>query len=442
MMMTQTFQKTKLAIVGNDASAFHVFNMIYRNDDRYEVLYFINSDLSTSIPKLTKYIYGRETYERIPILAKPNCIADIQGKSIERIVLAPCNLVQGNFMNMTALFMSANFNIVSHPFEQLQLSPPKPFISFFADTQFASPIFCHILKLYLDLGATPAVVIPMPRKMISENEPYIKVSDEKSLSDLEQGEYEICRDICRCNVPIFFVIDFPKFNKDMMRDDTFNLIFFFGFRTMPCFYSSHFCIYACDDFTFGTTDIDDHPSSVICREMADVILFCHLTNEDIGINKLKDYSDAPIVQLNVGFKANKSHCFQFRPVIPLDDPYSCLCNCQQSMAFWIATQFNMKPIDMRPYKEKNEYTLFYEPRHLELPSMMHPSMYSLTSFPDTANNLVKDYSCILTTAMDPTKIENVKEVVEVQFDIDLSPVTIDLIKLPHHIKRLLQKKPK
>ena len=437
-MITQTFQETKLAIVGNDATAFHVFNMLYKNDDRYKVLFFINSDLSTHIPNLKKY-------EKITIIPKPNCISDIQGKSIEKVVLAPCNLVQGNFMNMTALYMSANFNVISHPFEQLQLSPPKPLISFFADTQFASPIFCQILKLYLDIKAKPIVVFPMPRKMICDNQnPYIKVTDKTNLTDLEKCEYELCRDICELNVPIFFVVDFPQFNKDIARDDTFNLIFFVGFRSMPCFYSSHFLIYACDDFTFGEGDIDDHPSSVICREMANVIFYCHMKKDDISLNKLKEYSSVPIVQLDVKFHANKSHCFQNLPVIPFDDPYPCLCNCQESMATWIATQFNMKPIDMRPYKDKNPYTFFYEPIQLDLPSMMHPSSYELSYFPDVANKVkenVKDLY-VLTTAMEPSKIENVKEVVEVKFDIDLSLITIDLIKLPNHIMRLISKQSK
>ena len=211
---------------------------------------------------------------------------------------------------------------------------------------------------------------------------------------------------------------------------------------MPCFYSSHFLIYACDDFTFGNEDPEDHPSSVICQEMADVILFCHMQSDDTAIAKLKSFTKAPIVPLQVTFKATKSHCFIKRPVIPLDDPYPCLCNCQESMATWIATQFKMVPIDMRPYKEKNTETLFYEPQHLELPSMMHPSPISVDAFEKLIENKIPNYGCILTTAMDPIKIEHAKEVLEVKFTIDLTPITTKLINLPPHVTRLIKKKTK
>lgn len=64
--------RTKVAIIGADASAFHIFNKLYRSDDCFEVSFFLNLDQKDTDSSNRRYppvLCGPSNERGIPIFA-------------------------------------------------------------------------------------------------------------------------------------------------------------------------------------------------------------------------------------------------------------------------------------------------------------------------------------------------------------------------------------
>lgn len=445
-MTLPNIQRQKVAIIGADPAAFHIFNMIYRNDERCEVQFFIDTEVGTKkVPKYPHKFAGPVYESSININAFNKFQNHLTKVSVEKCVLSPHLFVEGNYLNVTAMCLSVGCTTISHPFEATQISPPKALISLFGDTQFFPIVVNKIINIYRNKGAKPAVVIPMPNHFLFQMDPpvpYITASNEDSLSEMksnfEDQEYYLCMDIIKTGVPIIFVMDFVEFNKEMLRDDTYDLIFFVGYNTMPIYFSSHFTVYVCDDFTFPECP-DEHPSASILPT-SDCILFCRMT-DDNSVENLRNFTSTPIVEIPVKYNAKNMNCYAARNVITVDDPYPIrMCSAARSMSLWIAEKYLMKPVDISNLIPKNEESLLFEPMSSEKASLAYPILESDYANFNKLLERAPKFDVIVSTTFRPTQIQSSIPLMQFSFDIDVSPITTDVIKLPPNFTRAWSKK--
>ncbi|EAY15863.1 hypothetical protein TVAG_160360 [Trichomonas vaginalis G3] len=439
--MTLIYQRTKVAIFGSDASAFHIFNVYYKNDDRYDVAAFISPDQNSTDGKYPALLSGSLYDNGIEIISLSRIHTLFLKKSIDRIIMTPQSMILGNYMNITAFSLAQKCTVITYPFGKLQIPPPKAMVSFFSDTQFYMPIFMNFIELFLAANASPAVIIPMPEKLIGTHE-YIEVSTLQTLghheTKIDPELYDLCKEIIAKGLKTFFVLDFNKFSKDILGDDSFNVMFFFGYKSMPTFFSSHFLIYCCDDFTFGE-HIDEHHSSIIAQQ-ADLVLYCQVKVTDESILKFKEFTKSQIFMVPVTYQVARSHCYQNQPVLAVDDNYSSVtCSATNSMACHIAENYNMKPVDPSRFKPYAGNKLLHEPNYLHVKSLPYPSIYNLSEFVNDVNSMM-DIKAVLITSMKVLDLQLNKQILHVQFDVNLTGITREMVKLPRTFVKQWKKK--
>lgn len=430
--MTLVYQRVKVAIFGYDASAIHIFNAIYKNDDRYDIVGFISPDLLFSETKYPASMCGSLYENGIEVYSLSKIQYLFNKKSIDRIIMTPQSLILGNYMNLTAFSLAQKCTVITHPFGNLQIPPPKAVVSFFADTQFFKQIFLNFIDLFVQANAKPAIIFPMPEKLIG-NSDYMCISDVNQLkeyfSKIDDEIYYVSKEICARNLKVFFVLDFHKFSKDILGDDSFNVMFFFGFKTMPVFFSSHFLIYCCDDFTFGDT-IDEHHSSILAQQ-ADLIMFCQVNfDSDSQILNLKEFTKSQIFMIPVSYKAPKLYSHQNQTVLAVDDNYSSItCSATRSMACFIAEKNYMKlydPSNCKPYVSNK---LLYEPNYLHVKSLPYPTNNNISDFVNHVNSM-DEVKAVLISSMKTIDLSINKPIMQLEFTLNLSGITREMVKLP------------
>ena len=353
--------RTKIGIVGDDISAFHLFNRLYRSDDRYEVVCFfsLNSPLDyDNIPKLTLYppkLAGGLYHLGITIYTTYPYKAALLGKDknkqpFEKCIFSPLCITSGQYLYLAAQFIAMDCSVISNSLELTRLQPPKAFVSFFSDTQFDIQVLSMMLKTFKDKGNKPIIAMAGPLQVLANNDAACNYFLVNKKSDFENYKkyfnrhiQETCEKLLLEKYQIFFIYDFEQFSSDVQRNDNFDLIVFVGFNSLPCYFESHLLVYACDEFTFGS-DISEHPSSVLLKQ-ADVILYAHLGSDE-PVQQIKDKADsnAKIATFNVSFSAQNQSYYQGKTALLIDDSYPTRqCNAANSVSKYLAEFFNMKP---------------------------------------------------------------------------------------------------
>jgi hypothetical protein len=350
-------QRTKIAIIGADPSAFHLFNVIYRVDDRFEVACFLNVEQDATTGPVEASIYpgcfsGSAYPKGIPIDHMNPFLWTLKNNKIEKCVFSSFCLTSGLYFYLTAQCLAAGAPVISPNLEMTRIQPPKPLVSFFADTQFHIPILHRILKFYTeDLKCRPAVAFFTPRSLLDlaaqHESPVLPV--DKLLADIRThlGSHDrrLLESIAEKRIPCFYTADLDFFSAQAMRDDSFDMIVFVGFNSLPGYYSSHKTLYACDDFTFGD-DITTHPSYSLCRQ-ADAIIMATLKGREEPERLRRLVSEAtPVQEIPISFRAQNHSCYPARKCLLLDDgnPTS-RCNAAHSISKYLAEVGHMVPID-------------------------------------------------------------------------------------------------
>lgn len=438
--------RTKIAIIGADSSAFHIFNTIYRSDDRYEIVFFVNLNYTSNIYQTQLNIYpyplsGPSYPSGIPILPGNPFQSRLQDKGIEKCVFSSICVTSSSYLYLTAQCLAAGCSVISHNLESTRLSPPKALVSFFADTQFDGNVLMKILSVYREAKLKPAVIFPASVQAFGKTDKIPPCITIKNRQEFDKENYKMgdhLRDICEQLViqkyPIYFVFDFEAFAAESMRDDSYDLIVFYGFNSLPCFFQSHLVVYACDDFTFGD-EIAQHPSSILCQQ-ADFILFAQMTSQT-AYESLTKFTQTKIIPIDVGFSAKNQEFYGDRPCLLLDDCYPTQhCSAVRSISKFLAEHFGMKPI----YVENEEPPLvgkspiYYEPTEKHWPALIVPdNTPELTNLVENVILNTENYDVIVSsTEKDISKRINVqnKFIMQFVFDVKLSPITIDLLSLP------------
>ncbi|EAY22989.1 hypothetical protein TVAG_182250 [Trichomonas vaginalis G3] len=432
--------RTKIVFIGADASVFHIFNTVYRNDDRFEILFFINPYTSSALNQNTKYppnLAGPIYPQGIPILNLVKFQTMLTNYKVEKCIFSQLLVTSGSYLNFAAQCLAAGCQVISHNLDLTRLTPPKPLASYFSDSQFDYEILKKIIDVYTKSSKLiPIVAISGPLSGLS-GEPFKRFNDAgnfvKSKLILDDHTRNICENLLQSSIPIIFIYDFDKFCQNAVRDNSFDMIIHLGFNSLPCFFKSHLQIYSCDDFTFPE-DISHHSSSIIA-EQSDLIIYAYLKSPD-GINKFKHKIDSrKYTSLNVNFSVQSDVLLSSKPILLVDDPYPTRnCTAVRSISKGIAEQLHVQIYELPKTSDPNVIgSIFFEPTEKEWPALIPPESVDQLRIAQFADAMKKiDVDTVLSSAQRslPPQALVGKKLAQVKFDVDTTPITEDFLELP------------
>jgi len=412
---------------------------MYREDDRYEVEFFINVD--ENCHQKSKMIYpvslsGKRYPRGIPIIPLLKFKSLLQTYKIDKCVFSHFCVTSGLYLNFAAQCLASQCPVISHNIDSTKIPPTKPVVSFFFDTQFHLILFTRFLNIYRNLN--PIVVIDGPLSMLSDA-PFIRIPDKnvfiKYAEKMNEHMKSFCETVLFEKIQIIFVYDYEAFSSDSLQDQTYDIVISVGFNSLPCFFNSHFTIYACDDFTFGDR-IDQHPSSVILKQ-SDVIIACSIKDPEF----YRKFSVSPdrtrIVPVSVQFSLegiSDPHKILQKECLLVDDPYPTkICCAVSSISQYISSFFGTKSIPIPEIKRPSVGPIFYEPTENQWPALIYPDYFpDIQQFEEIMIQL-SQYEYILTSTNRPLlnlekKIH--KPILRIKFELDLSVITEQLLELP------------
>ena len=407
--------RTRIAIIGTDPSAFHVFQTIYKSDDRFEVLFFIDVSLDRkcSMNKYPAELSGPGYPSGIHIIRQNPFQNTLTDKKIEKCVFSPFCVTSSMYLYLAAQCLAAECTVITHALETTRIPPPKALVSFFADTQFHSDFLLFLLDHYISQKLKPLVVFPAPLESfgcdLAKDGLYMIARNPSEVGSLTymagNHEKQMCeRIIHKC--PICYAFDLEQFAADSLSHAAFDLIVFVGLNSLPCFFQSHLVVYACDDFTFGE-DMTHHPSFVLLQQ-ADVILVAGMKGEETAA-RISEQTEAQTVQVLVEFTGKDQCCYRDRPVLLLDDWYSVFrCNAVSSISLFLAQRFGMKPIATTDFGGIEKWTavspIYGEPTEKHWPALVVPDRSEdVTVFADMCSKVLteKEIECKVIVSSTP-----------------------------------------
>lgn len=432
--------RTKIVFIGADASVFHIFNTVYRNDDRFEILFFFNPLINGVFNQNTKYppnLAGPIYPNGIHILNIVKFQSYLTTYKVEKCIFSHQLVSSGSYLNFAAQCLAAGCQVISHNLDLTRLTPPKPLVSYFSDTQFDYEILKKIIDTYTkNMKLMPIVAFFGPLSGLS-GEPFKRFNDAgnfvRSKFILDDHTRTMCENILQSGIPISFIYDFDKFCQAAVRDNSFDMIIHVGFNSLPCFFKSHLQIYSCDEFTFPD-DISHHSSSII-TEQSDVIIYAYLKSPD-GIKKFKHKTDTrKFTTVNINFSLPSSIQPTSKPVIIVDDPYPTkTCTAVSSISQYIAEHMALKVVEPPKTNDPNMIgSIYFEPTEKEWPAMIIPESIDtngITQFVDTVNKIDADLVISSAQKPPPPKALDGKSLIQVKFTSDTSSITEDLLELP------------
>ncbi|KAH0791574.1 GTPase [Histomonas meleagridis] len=437
--------RTKIVIIGADPSAFHIFNTIYRSDDRYEVQFFLSFEkicdkTTTTYPKSLSgplYPSGIKIIKYCPFQNYLN--------ETKQCIFSSACVTSSLYLYLAAQCLASECTVVSHSLEQTQLQPTKALVSFFSDTQFDIPILIKILSIYRESKHKPIVVIPglvsfFPRK--TETPDFIQIKNQSQFDEhkfcFDGHTQAMCSALLSRNYEIYIVFDFGSFSHEALRlrNDVCDMICFVGFNSLPCFFSSHLLIYAFDDFTFGD-DITHHPSTITAQQ-ADVVIQVNISgsSKHPAFQALETES-VSVVQVSASFSAKNDSCYPNRNCVLVDDKYpTSICNAEKSISAFLADHFHIKPVKIEnahKIQTVADSPIYGEPTEKDWPALILPDNEADVSvFCQNALPPQDKYDVIVSSANETFSFakQAPKPVLEFKFELNLSPLNADLLALP------------
>jgi hypothetical protein len=441
--------RTKIAIIGADPSSFHIFNTLYRSDDRFEVHCFFSID-PNDCPFVDRYpptLSGPSYTSGIPIYHDNPFQQRLIDNKIERCLFTSSCVTSSLYLFLAAQCLAANCSVVSLSLESTQQPPQKPLVSFFADTQFDGQILFKLLSHYRkNLKAKPAVVFPASLSLISPNrDEGLQFLTARNQAELERiwaysgnHERQLWKDLILANYQLFFVFDSEGFQNHSLSDTTFDMVVFVGFNTLPCFFQSHLIVYACDDFTFGP-EITQHPSSILCKQ-ADVIIVAELRGTNVS-DALRNFvgRGTHIHTFSVSFKAGYPKDLGMRRVLLVDDGYPVIkCNAVDSISKYIAEQAKLRPIELKGGGgggggRSGKSPVYYEPTERDWPALIMPDRLEQITQLLEGEQIGEEMNydlVLLTISGDVNLGQRRKPFVQVKFDCERLELPEEALRLP------------
>ena len=446
--------RTRIAIIGADISAFHLFNKLYRSDDRYEVACFLELHHSNNYDTLQNlvlypqplsgelYPKGIDIYNSYPYKASFK-----EYKSLDKCIFSPLSVTSPQYLFATAEVIAMDCSVITHGLETIRLPPPKALVSFFSSTQFDIPIILKMLEFYKSGGIKPVIAMPGPLALFTSKDSKVDYFFFiKDLKDYEmykhyfkrRHEIQTIEKLLESGYQIYFIYDFEQFSSEALRNDDFNLIFFVGFNSLPCFYESHLVVFACDDFTFGD-EITAHPSYILCQQ-ADVIIYAHLGPQDSYkqiAERTKKKLGSSIICVEVKSNAKNFNCYPGKTALLVDDSYPThFGNSARSISSYLAKNCKMVPYDLISNTQHNvdESEIIYgTPSDKDWPAIiLSESTAGVTNINEDILPNYKNFDIIVSSTSVPCGLKppHPIQVMQFTFDVDLHELSPDQFLLP------------
>ena len=441
--------RSKIAIFGADISAFHLFNRLYRSDDRYEVVCFFefhhpinyeNFQYLTSYPFTLSgdlYPQGINILHSYPY--KQSYLKE--HKTLDKCIFSPSAITSSQYLYSTAEFIAMDSSVVTHSLESTQLPPPKALISFFSNTQFDIPILLKILNIYEKTYNTkPVIAMPGPlHPFIQKNanvEPFFFVENSAEFESCRshfkyRHELEMIDKIFENGYRIYFVYDFEEFNSECLSKDDFDIIVFVGFNLLPCFYQSHLVVFCCDDFTFGD-NISAHSSYVMCQQ-ADIIIYAHLGPAESSQKIANKVRDTNLICLQVSYKARNSNCYPNKTALLVDDSYPThACKSNRSISQFLATSFRMKPFQSQDEEKSLNEIIYGAPSDGDWPAIVLPeSEAGVTTINESLLRNLRGYDIIVSSTSSDCNLKPPSpiQVMQFKYEVNLENMKPNMFKL-------------
>lgn len=207
--------------MGAGGRDFHNFNMVYRDEPRYEVIAFT----ATQIPFIEQRLYppelaGRLYPDGIPVYPEPYLKALIQEHKIDRVVFAYSDVSHEQLMHKASLCLSIGADFVLHGPEKTMLHSAIPVISVCAVRTGCgkSVITRKLAGVFRDHGVRVSVIRhPMA---YCDFAPVIKFS---SMNDIDRSactieEREEFEPLVEKGVTVFAGVDYSKVLEEAEKD--------------------------------------------------------------------------------------------------------------------------------------------------------------------------------------------------------------------------------
>lgn len=423
--------RQKIAIIGADASGFHIFNTIYRSDDRYEVAIFINPSVKSFSSRYPAKLAGSNYPAGIPIMSSLKFQEFIKNNSIEKCIFSHYCVTSSQYLNLAAQCLAAGCTVLSHSLESTRLNPPKPLVTFSSDTQFDIPILIKILSTYKASGLKPIVAFYGIIQGLAAGEPFQRFNSVKDFEKISKYLTDHQRDVCeaalRDNFSLIFLYDFDQFCQSAIRDSSFDIVVVANMNNLPCFFRSHLQIHAFDDFTFGQV-VSQHPSSIIA-EQANILIHAHIKDQDCIKKLLHKEDERKVVEMTVTYSAKDAHSMKGKKCLLVDDPYpTTTCCAVHSISKHIAEFFGAIPVPPPSERSPSVGSIYFEPSEAQWPAMIPPETAGARKKFEVVGD--DSFEIVASSTNTPIAAPEGKQLFQFSFKVDTSTLTEEVLELP------------
>jgi predicted GTPase len=433
--------KTKAIILGASGRDFHNFNMLFKNNDNYEIVCFTHAQLPVESSLYPKELSGKLYPKGVPIYKEEKLEEIIFENNIEIVFLSYSDLSHNEVMNLASRSLScgASFSLISPDLTMLRSSKPVIAVNATRTGAGKSPMTEYISLFYKNKGKKVGVVRhPMPYGDLIKQE----VQKFNSLQDLdlhnctleEREDYE--RHILN-GINLYSGIDYSKILKIAEKENDI-LIWDGGNNDTPFFEPSLMITIA--DAARPNHEITFHPGETNFR-MCNIIAINKHQNNPKGLKIIQKNAkicnpNASVIKMSMDFKISEEELIKKNKKVLLieDGPTITHGHLSHGLAYIIAKEKKCKIIDPRKYA-KGFYKSIYE-NYKHIGPVIPAVSYSKSQL-NSLKSLIRDCKPDLIISATPTDLRNVKGM---KFNVPFVNVTYSMKKnneLNKALERLL-----
>lgn len=308
----------EIAIFGKNAISFHIFNVFYRDNDRYNVRFFIDCSEDAE-EKITIKYHSRFYPEGIDVVSIGNNIENIKDylkndnkddyrSRIKNIIIPGIYLLDKSYLEMTAYCMASECSVITPGYDKMMIEPKCPFISVLTSSDLSDlshKLLVGLYRVYYKKNCKPLILMSADHNlydiidnssdvnkniniMVRNGDHLFKVWKEKG--KISDQYYKLLRTLFDSNVQFMIVFDYTK----VFSMVGYNVFIHFGVDEIPCFVKFHKCLYIYTDNEIDT------PYYKMNYKKANILV--HLSS--IGVTNTDDSKTYIFCQISETIKGN------------------------------------------------------------------------------------------------------------------------------------------
>ena len=420
--------RKKVVIMGAGGRDFHNFNVVYRDNEEYEVVAFT----ATQIPYQENRVYppelaGKLYPEGIPIVSEDELPTLIKKHGVDEVVFAYSDVSHTYVMNRASLVNSlgATFKLLGPKETYLESAKPVIAVTAIRTGSGKSPVSRYVSKLLDKLGYKVGIIRhPMAYgDLLLRRAMKLKNIEDLDKYDLTIEEKEDIEPHIINGFPVYIGVDYQEVLK--MAEEETDIILWDGGNNDYPFIKPDIHIVVIDPYRWR--HIDTYYPGEINVRMADIGVISKVNTAD-----RKDVEDAmrkaleinpsiEIVEAGIKYVPEKKVDLKGRNVVVIEDgPTTTHGEMGFGAAYLYARDNGANIIDPKPYAVGSYRDVYRKYRHLKevIPALGYSreQMMELTRF---LNN-IPEVDLILSAS--PTKLSRYlkidKEIIQIYYELD------------------------